>query len=356
MDLCQVGCALCRMVSQAKVGFVALDEGRRCRFINAMGEELLGMPASEAIGRSAVELTGPFGEAIREGLSAMAHSGQTWCERHVRHHGRPVVVHLSRMELAGGRVGGTVVWIQPESEEQDFLRHAHQAEKMVSLGELAVAVAHEINSPLSGILECLRIVEGSEDRAAALEQFGGLMRRGLEQIHSTVERILSFSRTAPAGRKRVALEEVVRNVVELMQLRARAEGADLRTVELSRCEMVVDVDGMGQVLMNLINNALDAVRGAAVRQVRVGMSAPTAEEVTLSVADTGGGIEPRLIERIFDPFFTSKPTGQGTGLGLSVSANIVRAHGGRIVVLPREGGGTVFQVKLPLRAPVRSRA
>lgn len=349
MDPCEVGCALCRMLSLAKVGFIVLDEDGQCRFINPEGEKLLEMPASEAIGRGPAELTGPLGGAIREGLSETARSGRPWWERRVRHNGRPIVVRLTRMERNPGEANGAVVWIQPETEEQDFLRHAHQAEKMVALGELAAAVAHEINSPLSGILECMRIVDASKDRAATFEQFGGLMRRGLEQIHRTVERILSFSRTAPGGRKRVALDEVLSSVVELMQLRARAEGVDLRTAGLSRCELVVDVDGMGQVLMNLINNALDAVQGAALRQVTVGISAPTAEEVCLYVEDSGRGIEPHLIERIFDPFFTSKPTGQGTGLGLSVSANIVRAHGGRIVVSPRHGGGTIFEVKLPVK-------
>jgi signal transduction histidine kinase len=196
----------------------------------------------------------------------------------------------------------------------------------------------------------MRIVETSADRTAAFEQFGGLMRRGLEQIHRTVERILSFSRAAPAGRRRAALDEVVRNVVELMQLRARAEGADLRIGRLRRCELVMDPDGIAQVLMNLIGNALDAVKGCTVRQVTVGMSGDEGDEVGIHVSDSGAGIAPELIERIFDPFFTSKPTGQGTGLGLSVSANIVRAHGGRIVVTPQAGAGTTFEVKLPLRA------
>ncbi len=328
---------------------MALDEERRCYFINAMAQKLLGIPASQGAGASVAELSGPLGAVIREGLSEMAQGGSAWWQRHVRHDGRPMAVHLTRIQPAPPRPGGTVVWIQPESEEQDFLRHARQAEKMVALGELAAAVAHEINSPLSGILECMRIVETSKDRAAAFEQFGGLMQRGLEQIQRTVERILSFSRTSPGGRRRVALEEVVRNVVELMQLRARAEGVDLRTANLRRCECLLDADGMGQVLMNLINNALDAVQQCPVREVTVGMSAPTEGQVSLYVEDTGRGIEPHLIERIFDPFFTSKPTGQGTGLGLSVSANIVRAHGGRIVVSARSGGGTIFEVKLPLR-------
>lgn len=354
MDACEFGCDLCRMLWQAKVGVLALDQERRCRYINAVGEEFLGVPASQALGRGAAELAGPFGKAIRDGLSEMDRTGQQWWERRVRHSARSVAVHLTRMQGRRGQFGGAVVWIQPETEEQDFLRHAHQAEKMVALGELAAAVAHEINSPLSGILECMRIVEASEDQTAAFERFGGLMGRGLEQIHRTVERILSFSRTPPGGRKRVALEEVVGNVVELMQMRARAEGVDLRTARLGRCEMVVDADGMGQVLMNLINNAIDAVRTTSLKQVTVGMSAPSADGVSLYVADSGRGIEPELIERVFDPFFTSKPTGQGTGLGLSVSANIVRAHGGRIVFSARPGGGTLFEVKLP-RAPAEPR-
>jgi len=259
-----------------------------------------------------------------------------------------MAVHVAGVEPRPGQDGqAAVAWIEPRSEQEEFLRHAHQAEKMVGLGELAAAVAHEINSPLSGILECMRIVESSEDSAAAFKRFGGLMRRGLEQIRRTVERILSFSQAPATGRKRVALDELVGNVVELMQLRARAEGVDLRTAGLTRCELVVDADGIGQVLMNLINNALDAVSGCPVRQVTVGMSTSADDEVGLYVEDTGRGIESGLIERIFDPFFTSKPTGQGTGLGLSVSANVIRAHGGRIVVSPRSGVGTVFEVKLP---------
>jgi len=349
-DACEIGCALCRMLSLTRAGLVVLDGRQQCSFINPAGERLLGTSASSAVGRPGAELSGPFGEAIRAGLSAMSQTDQPWWEQLVRRDGQPVVVHLARIEPGPtGEDAGTVVWIQPQSEQQQFLRHARQAEKMVALGELAAAVAHEINSPLSGILECMRIVEGSEDRASTFAQFGGLMQRGLEQIHRTVERILSFSATPAIGRKRVALDEVVSNVAELMQLRARAEGVDLRIGGLRRCELVLDADGIGQVLMNLINNAIDAVQNQPTRQVTVGMSEGTDEEVGVYVEDSGPGIEPHLIERIFDPFFTSKPTGQGTGLGLSVSANIVHAHGGRIVVSDRRGGGAIFEVKLPRR-------
>ncbi len=348
MDECEVGRAVCRMLSLARAGFVLLDERGRCLFVNPVGEQMLGVSASALVGQSLGQVPGPLAGAIREGISVTAETGQPCWERLIWHGGSSMAVRVAAVQPRPGQDReAAVVWIEPRSEQQEFLRHARQAEKMVALGELAAAVAHEVNSPLSGILECMRIVESSQDSAEAFKRFGGLMRRGLEQIHRTVERILSFSQAPTTGRKRVALDELVGNVVELMQLRARAEGVDLRTAGLTRCELVVDTDGIGQVLMNLINNALDAVSGCATRQVTVGMSTSADDEVGLYVEDTGRGIEPGLIERIFDPFFTSKPTGQGTGLGLSVSANVIRAHGGRIVVSPRSGGGTAFEVKLP---------
>jgi len=215
------------------------------------------------------------------------------------------------------------------------------------MGELAAAVAHEINNPLGGILEAIRIIQDRPCDQERIGKFLPLVSEGLEQIRRSVQRMLSFSQKHVAEKRVVQIEDVVAQSVEFLGHRARHEEADLRlNLRGGSAYVHGDPHALCQVFVNLVNNALDSLRGRPERCVEVTSERPTPGEIAVQVSDTGCGIPPELASRVFDPFFTTKPTGKGTGLGLSISANIIREHGGTITLAPREGGGTVFTVKL----------
>ncbi len=146
------------------------------------------------------------------------------------------------------------------------------------------------------------------------------------------------------------LEDVVEQCVDFLRCRESETGAELH-LELGtdRTAIVADEHALCQMLINIINNGLDAVAGQPEARVEVSTQLlPATGEVVIQVRDNGPGIAQNLRARIFDPFFTTKASGKGTGLGLSISARIAARHGGRIVVSDRSGGGTVFALVLPL--------
>ncbi len=214
------------------------------------------------------------------------------------------------------------------------------AAKLSSIGELAAGLVHELNQPLnviSGYVELL--AEGSLSESARTRAMD-VMARAVQRMVSMVDHLRNFSRAGEARSERVDLLEVCRMAREL------SVGALERGVEVvgpSGLAVWGDSVRLEQVVVNLIANALQA--GGDPVTVRV--SALGASAVTVDVADRGPGVPPTIRDRIFDAFYTTKPPGQGTGLGLSVTARIVRDHGGRVEVHDNPGGGAIFRVILP---------
>jgi len=233
-----------------------------------------------------------------------------------------------------------------------------EAGKLASVGELAAGIAHEINNPVAIMVEEAGWIEDLLDdedlkQAKSLEEF----KRALQQIRTQgkrckqiTQKLLSFARKTEPMAENVQLNELVEEVVALSQQRARYSNVklvsdlaeDLPTVDVSPSEIQ-------QVLLNLINNSLDALdtKGGKVRiATRV-----KGNQAVIDVEDDGPGIPKANLSRIFDPFFTTKPVGKGTGLGLSICYGIVKKIGGEITVNSAPGIGTAFHVHIPVHIP-----
>jgi C4-dicarboxylate-specific signal transduction histidine kinase len=176
--------------------------------------------------------------------------------------------------------------------------------------------------------------------------------QGLERIQSSVQRVLTFGRPAPAQRQPIRLANVVFQSIEFLRPRARQQQAQISSsIEAPDAQVYADSHALSQMIINLLNNALDSLIGRADGRVELTLALQDETTVLLSIADNGHGVPEHLREKIFDPFFTTKIDGKGTGLGLSVSANIIAEYRGQISVSTRPGGGTIFKVTLPRYEP-----
>jgi len=239
------------------------------------------------------------------------------------------------------------------AERNQIHRDLLRSGKLASLGELATGLAHEINNPLAIIsAEQTNIADQLEDLDLSPEARKGLLesvarcKRQVERCSGITSKMLQFGRRTDARPKLTPVGPLVTETVELMRRQARVRNVEL-TLRLGEKLPRVVVDGteLEQVLVNLIKNGMDAINGRGQIAVTVG---PVGDELRIAVTDSGSGIAPEDVDRVFQPFFTTKPVGQGTGMGLAVCYGIVRGWGGTIEARSKLGQGTAMTIHLPI--------
>jgi two-component system NtrC family sensor kinase len=231
----------------------------------------------------------------------------------------------------------------------DLLRSA----KLASLGEMATGLAHEINNPLA-IISAEQTNLGDEvaeldipgNAREFLDEAIARCKRQVERCGNITAKMLQFGRKTDTVPRPTKIEPVLKEIGLLLERRARANNAELHlVVEPGLPDAWLDANELEQVLANLVNNAVDAVGKGGLIRISVGRKG---DAILLEVADNGCGIAPEDLDRIFQPFFTTKPVGRGTGLGLSVVYGVVQGWGGSIQVESILGKGTSFSVLIPL--------
>lgn len=228
-----------------------------------------------------------------------------------------------------------------------------QSRKIASIGTLTAGIAHEINNPINNIsliLESLLEDEQTMDDAERRRLYQEAMDQA-DRASEIVKNLLEFSRASHPRMEETRLEEVVDKTFRLVK--NELDLHHIRFVKEVNCDfppLQLDKGGLQQVLLNLFMNGIQAMeKGGELKAVI--RAAETPAEARIDIVDTGPGILPEHISQVFDPFFTTKKVGVGTGLGLSVSYNIIKKSGGRMEVDSRPGQGACFSIFLPLAGP-----
>lgn len=358
----------------AMAALVSTDETGCIVEFNPAAAAMFGLPRAQALGRSVADVMIPprLRDAHNAGMARVTAGG----ERRVM--GRrvempaqradgsefPVEMVLWRTDVAGQAFYTASLFdlserhtAQGEIERQrEALR---QSEKLTAMGSLLAGVAHELNNPLSIVMgrAALLAEKMSDDPRAADAQ---RIHEAAERCGRIVRTFLNMARSRPANRSEVALNDLATAAIDMLAYVLRSHGIAVQLDLLPGLPPVkADADQVGQVVLNLIVNAQQAL-GARDHGRRLTVStgvAPMTDgdrrrtpRVWLRVRDNGPGIAPELRERIFEPFFTTKSEGVGTGLGLAVSRSIARDHGGELTVQVDEGpaGGACFCLQLPV--------
>ena len=246
--------------------------------------------------------------------------------------------------------GAVVVLVEDVTEQRLLEAQLIQNDKMASIGQLVSGVAHELNNPLTSIAGLTELLLERDPQL-------GMPREHLRVIHDQAERagrivrnLLTFARKGVAEKTPVDLNDVAARTALLIMYELQLHGIDLESVTGPNPVVVLgDRHELQQVLLNLVTNAVQAVSvldQGRVRRIRLEITRQDGDAV-LRVRDTGPGVPPHLIPHLFTPFFTTKSPGQGTGLGLSLSYGLVKAHGGELVYEAPPEGGAEFRVTLP---------
>ncbi len=370
------------IVDHALVALISTDADGCIVEFNPSAEAMFGLARDAAIGRRVSDAVIP--ERFRAPHEAGMERMQRGCPSRVL--GKRLEMHAMRadgsefpieMVLWRTTVGGTAFYtasIVDVTERQDAAREIErqreslrQTEKLGAMGSLLAGVAHELNNPLAIVMGRAGLLEERCTGGETLdrEQLAGDARRireAADRCGRIVRTFLDMARRRPAQRSAVALNDLVRAAVDMLQYGYRTHGIALDVVLCEGLPMVeADADQIGQIVMNLLVNAQQVLAGAAEpRQVRIetglagGAAAGRAGSgVWLRVADSGPGVDPSLRARVFEPFFTTKPEGSGTGLGLSLSRSMARDHGGDLVLEDAtEAQGARFRLDLPIASRV----
>jgi len=242
---------------------------------------------------------------------------------------------------------------------QTAQRKLLQSDRLASLGQLAASVAHEINNPVSGVLNLSMLLErlmvnGSypPGREADFRKYLGLISSETARVGRIVSDLLAFSRRSKPQRAPADVNKLVRTTLGLADHKLKMINAEVvLALQENLPQVECDASQIQQVILNLILNGAQAMQphGGGKLTIRTALL-PNHEEVELCVQDTGEGIAPENLSKIFDPFFTTKADGKGVGLGLAVLYGIVKAHDGEVEVTSKRNEGTTFTVTLPLKS------
>jgi PAS domain S-box-containing protein len=268
----------------------------------------------------------------------------------------PLRLEPERVEAAlvvGRDLTGLMRAAEKVRDAQIELAHAN---RVATMGQLTASIAHEVNQPITGVVTnahaALRFLDAPTVDVEEVRQILGDIERGATRAGEIVARIGGFVKKTPARKDRFDISEAIREVLSFTRSEVAHKGVSLRT-DFARELPPVHGDRiqLQQVLLNLVVNAVEAMSSEAngPRNLLVKADADGAGGVHVAVADSGPGIDPDALERLFDPFYTTKP--DGMGMGLAICRSIVEAHGGRLWAAPNNPRGAVFQFNVATRTP-----
>ena len=231
-----------------------------------------------------------------------------------------------------------------------------RSDRLASIGQLAAGVAHEVNNPLGAVLALTSLtMEDMPENDPNRENLAEVVREA-QRCRDIVKKLLEFSRRSPFNKELIDLNKVLQETLALIERQALFFNvAIVKDLDPLLPQVMADASQFQQVFMNILMNAVQAMEEKGTVTI-VTRRADHGDFVEVAISDTGCGIPPEKIDRIFDPFYTTKPSGKGTGLGLSIAYGIVAEHAGTIEAHSEVGKGSTFIIRVPAAAEARSAA
>jgi signal transduction histidine kinase len=348
------------LVWNLRNGVLAITRDGRIAVMNENAYGILGLKARPSdIGRPYIEVLKDLPDVCRilAGAFELSHLPNR-AELRLKKTGKVIGYTLSHVRDSRRREIGATLFFKDLTRVEQETERERLRDRLAALGEMAAAIAHEVKNPLAGIEVMAGILKrqlpASEDAQTILAD----IIKEAKMANAIVLEVLEFVRPIRLQVEHIALADVVRDAVSMAE--SHVPKGNVR-VSVALSEELRPIQGdphqLRQLFTNLLTNAFEALGGSG--EVEICGTPLAREEATpgvesagpriqVSVSDSGPGVPPEVVDRIFSPFFTTKP--QGSGLGLAIVRKIVDAHDGRIDIGPRQGGGTTFRVTLPVKS------
>ncbi|HYW68113.1 MAG TPA: ATP-binding protein, partial [bacterium] len=333
-------------------GLVSLDADGHVVTVNAGARSILGLDGGsvDAVDVDDVMRVEPV--ADRNELDRVLTGAREALETETRVVGKsgavPVALSASSLRDEDGERAGTVLLFRDLREIEELKEAVERERHLAALGRLAAGVAHEVRNPLSSLKGFAQFFRTKFKPGSEEERYSDIMIEEVERLDRVVQELLDFARPVTPDRKPVASGTIVEEALALV-----SEDAQFRRVSITKKlgenlpDVLVDSMQIRSALLNVLLNALESMGdgGTLTIETSAGESADGSPAVTISVTDTGEGMTPEEVDKLFEPFYTTKPT--GTGLGLTVVSRVLEQNGGRVSVTSEKGAGTTFSLSLP---------
>ncbi|HPG38594.1 MAG TPA: PAS domain S-box protein [bacterium] len=341
------------ILNDAADAIIILNENDRIVMWNNAAELLYGWPEEEVIGKtiSLIVPDDPQSQEEIENINQIVR--EKGFVRNLRSHrltrdGRKIVIDISRTAILNDRgeyIGSSVI-ARDMTQQEQLRQQLIQSEKLSAVGTLAAGIAHEVGSPLNSISSLTQLLSFKVDDEDVKDKIT-LIRQNIDRISRTVKTLVDFSKPIAHNVEMIYLNSVIEHVIRIIKYDKRLKHQNIETVLEPKIPLVTaSFDQVLQVFINICLNAADAMENVQNGTLII-KTWFDAEKVYTSITDNGSGIPEDKIAHIFEPFYTTKAKGKGTGLGLWVSYNIISSFNGTISVDSRQGEYSTFTIALP---------
>ncbi len=333
------------VVENVPIGLLVVDNQGKIATFNYGAESILQFSASDAIGQDAsgiipnelldeIHLSKSHNEVVEKETECTTPKGNRI----------PLEIAASSLKDEDGNFLGNVLLFKDLTEVHTLRREVARSQRLASVGRLAAGVAHEIRNPLSSIKGFATYFKERYPDRPKDQQTANIMIQEVDRLNRVVGQLLELARPISVKKQHIELQALLEDSIKLIQDRATVKGISVQTTYDAFNSVWGDPDRINQILLNIYLNAIDSMESGGELNVVVSSNSKD-NQIYIKISDTGCGISPEHLSRIFDPYFTTKST--GTGLGLAIAHNIVEALNGKITVESDMHVGTTFTVVLP---------
>ena len=326
-------------------GLISVNREGKIVTLNRKAAEFFGAKDDDLKNKEISRILGPDIEMLLKAQKEIIRDRDLWVP-HPSGVKIPLSLSMAPLKDEAGREMGSVLLLRDLREIRDLQEKVRRSERLASLGRLAAGVAHEIRNPLSSIRGFAQFFQNRFKGQEKEQEYASVMVREVDRLNRVITELLDFARPKEPHRELHSAGEILEQTLKLLESElAKKNIAVEKNLGASLPRILVDRDQLSQAFLNLLLNALESMEGAG--KIRISMESGGAEVLAISISDTGRGIPKEDLERVFEPFFSTKR--KGTGLGLAIVHQIVESHKGEIQVESREGQGATFRITLPIR-------